>query len=201
MYKRQEIFAFDFDGTLTNRDTLIEIARFAAGPRPVAAWLALHSPMLAAVKLGLCPGGKAKEKMLTRFFGNLSEADFNAICGDFAAHSGHLLRQEGMDAVKRAAGSGATVLVVSASLENWVAPFFASYGSKVKVIGTRAEVKDGRITGRFASPNCNGAEKPRRILELFPDRKSYRMTAFGDSRGDREMLAMADEAHYKPFRK
>ena len=53
----------------------------------------------------------------------------------------------------------------------------------------------------FATPNCKGAEKVRRILGLFPDRESYRLTAFGDSRGDREMLAMADEAHYKPFRK
>ena len=61
-------------------------------------------------------------------------------------------------------------------------------------------MEGGRITGRLATANCNGAEKPRRILALFPHREDYRLVAFGDSRGDREMLAMADEAHYKPFR-
>ena len=69
------------------------------------------------------------------------------------------------------------------------------------MVATEPEIRNGRLTGRFATPNCKGAEKVRRILGLFPDRESYRLTAFGDSRGDREMLAMADEAHYKPFRK
>ena len=56
------------------------------------------------------------------------------------------------------------------------------------------EVIDGRLTGRFLTPNCYGQEKVRRILTLHPDRSAYHLTAYGDSRGDREMLAFADEA-------
>jgi phosphoserine phosphatase len=88
------------------------------------------------------------------------------------------------------------VLIVSASIDNWVMPFFPS----VQVMGTQIEVNDGRLTGRFLTRNCYGQEKVNRILECHPHRKDYHLTAYGDSRGDRELLAFADESHYKPFR-
>ena len=80
---------------------------------------------------------------------------------------------------------------MSASIDNWVKPFLPG----VTVLGTQVEVVDGHLTGRFSTPNCYGQEKVNRILERFPDRHSYHLTAYGDSRGDKEMLAFADEAH------
>ena len=68
------------------------------------------------------------------------------------------------------------------------------------MLGTKVETRDGRLTGRFATPNCYGPEKVRRIREVFPDRDNYHLTAFGDSRGDKEMLDYADQGYYKPFR-
>ena len=75
------------------------------------------------------------------------------------------------------------------------------------------EVVEGKLTGRFKSNNCYGAEKVCRITEAlsasqtadtgdktFLDRSLYEIEAFGDSRGDKEMLAFADQGHYKPFR-
>ena len=88
------------------------------------------------------------------------------------------------------------MLIVSASIDLWVESFFPG----IHVLGTQVEVEQGRLTGRFLTPNCYGQEKVNRILEEYPDRKSYHLTAYGDSRGDRELLAFADEAHYKPFR-
>lgn len=74
----------------------------------------------------------------------------------------------------------------------------------IEVIGTKIEVTDGRLTGRFLTPNCYGAEKVRRLQEACPrlatERGNYNVVAYGDSRGDREMLEFADEAYYKPFR-
>lgn len=200
MERKKEIVAFDFDGTLTRRDTLIAFACRERGALPVACWLARRALRLVAVKLGLRQGGEAKEEFFARFFGGMDERAFSLACQSFARHGAHLLRPKGMEAVAAAVGRGATVLIVSASVDRWVEPFFARFGGKVTVVGTQVEASGGVITGRFASPNCNGAEKPRRILALFPDRQAYRLVAYGDSRGDREMLAMADEAHYKPFR-
>jgi phosphoserine phosphatase len=67
-------------------------------------------------------------------------------------------------------------------------------------VGTQIEIKDGLLTGRFLTKNCYGQEKANRILALYPNRSEYHLTAYGDSRGDKELLAFADESHYKPFR-
>ena len=88
------------------------------------------------------------------------------------------------------------MVIISASIDNWVQPFFPS----VKVLGTQVEVKDGCLTGRFLTKNCYGQEKVNRLLAVCPDRETYHLTAYGDSRGDKELLAFADVAHYKPFR-
>lgn len=42
--------------------------------------------------------------------------------------------------------------------------------------------------------------KVNRLKAIYPNRQDYHLTAFGDSRGDKEMLAFADESYYKPFR-
>ena len=72
-------------------------------------------------------------------------------------------------------------------------PFFAD----VKVVGTQIEVKDGVLTGRFLTRNCYGEEKVNRLNALYPNRQDYYLIAFGDSRGDKELLAFADESHYR----
>ena len=105
----------------------------------------------------------------------------------------------GVEAIRQVLADGAEVLIVSASIDNWVRPFFKNHVPMV--LGTQIEVKDGLLTGRFLTKNCYGQEKVNRILALYPNREDYHLTAYGDSRGDKELLAFADKAHYKPFRK
>jgi phosphoserine phosphatase len=70
----------------------------------------------------------------------------------------------------------------------------------MKFLCTKVEVKEGRLTGRFLTKNCFGKQKVVRLQELYPDRKAMVLTAYGDSRGDKEMLDYANEGYYKPFR-
>ena len=186
-----KIYAFDFDGTLTTRDTLLEFIRFACGaPRFLLGFL-LHAPLLVLMKLRLYDNGKAKQRVFSWFFKGMPVEAFDALCQDFAHTHRHLLRPDVVRVLEQALAEGSEVLIVSASIDNWVQPFFPS----VTVLGTQIEVADGRLTGRFLTPNCYGQEKVRRILALHPDRSDYHLTAYGDSRGDREMIAFADEGH------
>ena len=187
----KQIYAYDFDGTLTIRDTLLEFICFACGTARLLLGFLLYSPLLVLMKLRLYSNGKAKQKVFAHFFQGMAIGEFDALCQDFAHTHRHLLRPEVVRQLEQALSEGSEVLVVSASIDNWVQPFFP----KVKVLGTQIEVIDGCLTGRFLTPNCYGQEKVRRILALYPDRSEYHLTAFGDSRGDREMLAFADEAH------
>ena len=195
--ERRKVYAFDFDGTLTTRDTLLAFISFVAGRGRL--WLALlrYSPLLLMMRLGLCSNEKSKQRVFAHFFAGMSVERFNALGRSFAATHRQLLRPEGMATLRQALADGAQVVVVSASIDNWVAPFF---GPGVTVIGTQAEVADGVLTGRFLTPNCYGLEKTRRLRQLVPDLADCYLVAFGDSRGDRELLAAADEPHYKPFR-
>ena len=186
-----KVYAFDFDGTLTTRDTLLEFIRFACGTTRFLLGFLLYSPLLVLMKLRLYSNGKAKQKVFAHFFKGMTIEAFDALCQDFASTHRHLLRPEVVSQLEQALSDGAEVLVVSASIYNWVQPFF----QKAKVLGTQIEVIDGRLTGRFLTPNCYGKEKVERILALLPNRSEYHLTAFGDSRGDREMLAFADDSH------
>ena len=57
--------------------------------------------------------------------------------------------------------------------------------------------RTGRVSGRLAGKNCYGLEKTRRLLDSLGDRSGYILYAYGDSRGDRELLASADHAFYR----
>lgn len=197
----KKLYAFDFDGTLTTRDTLLEFIRFACGTRRFLFGFLLFAPLLVLMKLGLYPNGKAKQKVFAHFFRGMAVNAFDTLCQDFAHTHRHLLRPDVVRLLEQALAEGAEVLIVSASIDNWVRPFFETKdrSREITILGTQIEIVDGCLTGRFLTPNCYGQEKVRRILALHPDRSAYYLTAYGDSRGDREMLAFADESHTVPF--
>ena len=205
----RKIVAFDFDGTLTTKDTLLAFIRYAKGS--TGFWLGFlrYSPQLVLMKLGLYPNYKAKQKVFAHFFKGMTLEAFDALCQRFASDNRHLLRPQALETLNKAISEGAEVVIVSASIDNWVQAFFEGVRREgvrregvrsIQVIGTQIEVEEGVLTGRFLTKNCYGQEKVNRIQALFPNRQDYHLTAYGDSRGDQELLAFADVSHYKPFR-
>lgn len=192
----QKIIASDFDGTITTKDTLLEFIRYAKGNTRFVTGFLLHAPLLVAMKLHLYPNWKAKQRVFSYFFGGMDITCFDALCRSFAESFRHLIRPGALEMLRKAEIEGTEVVIVSASIDNWVQPFFPN----LRVAGTKIEVVDGIVTGRFTTPNCYGEEKVVRLKALFPQRESYHLTAYGDSRGDKELLEYADERHYKPFR-
>lgn len=206
MYKGK-IYCFDFDGTLTTSDTLIEFIKYAKGSWKLLLGFLLHAHLLVLMKLHLYPNWKAKQKIFAYFFAGMNIQAFNQLCKNFAADSQHLLRPAGTSLIQQIISEDAPIFVVSASIDNWVRPFFSQRGwDSIEILGTKIEVKDGKVTGRFLTPNCYGPEKVNRIYFALAENDSnycrgqYFIEAFGDSRGDKEMLAFADIGHYKPFR-
>ena len=197
----RKIYAFDFDGTLTTKDTLLEFIRFAKGSGQMFRGFLLFSPLLLLMKLPLYPNWKAKQQLFSYFFKGTNIDDFNALCTRFAEQNKHLLRPAGIEKVRQAIEEEqATVLIISASIDNWVRPFFDEIDKKIQVLGTQIETKGGRLTEQFTTKNCYGQEKVNRLTALYPHREAYDLIAFGDSRGDKELLDFADKGFYKPFR-
>lgn len=205
----RRLYLFDFDGTLTSADTLLCFIRYACGTWRFLIGFALFSPLLVLMKLGLYANWRAKQHLFAWYFRGMKASDFDDVCRRFAADNHSLLRPKALEKLRHVFGQGSTVAIVSASIDNWVRPFFTEMTrasrSAFCVLGTQVETdKDGRLTGRFLSNNCYGAEKVERLCKQLPEltthRCDYHIEAFGDSRGDRELLAFADKAHYKPFR-
>jgi HAD superfamily hydrolase (TIGR01490 family) len=160
--------------------------------------MAALSPMLVAYKLGLIPNYRAKQYMLSYFFKGMPEERFKEIAEDYSLrHIDTIVRPKAMERIAWHKAQGHRVVVVSASLECWLKPWCDENG--LELLATRLEMKDGIVTGRLLTRNCYGPEKVNRIKERYNLDDYDTIYAYGDSRGDKEMLALADKPHYKPF--
>jgi len=189
------IAAFDFDGTITREDSFLAFLRFVGGSARLYAVLCYYAPLLILMRLHLYSNHKAKEKVFARYFKHMALADFDNLCQSFYEQRGtHLIRPQILQVIQHHRQKGDKIIIITASLENWVQHFADHIGADV-LIATQPEVVNGRLTGRFSTANCYGKEKVTRLLQLFPNRKQYYLIAYGDSRGDKELLQLADEAH------
>ena len=137
--------------------------------------------------------------LFSRAFRDMPADAFQRWAHDFARNEvTQMIRVEALERVRFHRERGDRVVLVTASPTDWIVPWAVGEGI-TEVIGNPAEVSDGRVTGRLAGPNCYGPEKLRRLLALHPERESYTLFAYGDGRGDRELLAAADHAYYRRF--
>lgn len=187
------VAAFDFDGTITRSDTLLPFLRKSAGQgRTARALLALS--LRTTVSMGTAGSrDAAKEELLRRLLTGVPVGTLEAQAESFAAHLvANRLRPETLERIETHRAAGHELVVVSASPELYVAPVARRLGFAATV-ATRLEVGgDGRLTGRLVGPNCRGPEKVRRLKEWLGD-ETCAVVAYGDSRGDRELLAFAGD--------
>lgn len=194
-----QLVLFDFDGTITTHDTLIEFVRFYRGSRKYLESMIMLSPILALYKLKIIPNWKAKQHFLARHFRGERIDTFNSRCLEFSTQVlPSLIRPKALDAIREYRKQNVTMAVVSASAENWVKPFCDQEG--LLCLGTKLEVNNGLITGNLNGRNCYGDEKVCRIREQFDVSSFDQIIAYGDSSGDREMLQLAHKSFYKPWR-
>ncbi|MBQ4449755.1 MAG: haloacid dehalogenase-like hydrolase [Prevotella sp.] len=182
----------DFDGTLTTKDSMMSIIIYQRGRLGLVLALLRILPWLILMFMGRYSNQRTKEQLLHHCFGRMTVEEFNDLCQRFADSHRHILRNNLYDKLVDAKANGDEVVVVTASPENWVSRLVPEF----KVLGTKMEFNPC-FTGRFLTPNCYAQEKVNRILAAYPeletDRNSFHVTAFGDSRGDKEMLEFADE--------
>jgi phosphatidylglycerophosphatase C len=195
---QKKIFAlFDFDGTITKRDTFIGFLIFSFGYFKFIKAILLLSPLLFLYIFRLVPNYFAKQKLFSFFFKGVPEQKFNNLCEKYSlSEIDKILNNQAVDIIKKHKNRKHKLIVVSASLENWIEPWAIRNGFE-HTIATIVEINDGFLTGKFKSKNCYGIEKINRILKKYPDRKNLYIFAYGNSKGDRELLLFADEGFMK----
>ena len=194
-----KIAFFDFDGTITTSDSFIKFIRFVVGDIRFILGMTVLSPMLVAYKLRLIPNYTAKQAVLSYFFKGMSEAQFQSTARDYSLKNiDAILRPKAMAKIAWHKEQEHKIVVVSASIESWLKPWCNQHG--LDLIATKLEIKEGIVTGKLLTKNCYGMEKVRRVKERYNLDDYDHIYAYGDSRGDKELLELADEGFYQPFR-
>ncbi|ODT60676.1 MAG: hypothetical protein ABS77_09500 [Phenylobacterium sp. SCN 69-14] len=192
------VVAFDFDGTLTTHDSYTAFLKWRAGPIRYALGLVKLAPAALAY-LGHRNRGRIKAAATREFLAGVTRERLETDARAFAElMAPRMLRPDAVRTWRRWSQRNATLVIVTASPEIIVAPFARGLGAEM-LIGTELafDARD-RVTGAFATPNCRGAEKVRRLQAVFGEEVQLR-AAYGDTSGDTEMLAIADEPGYRVF--
>jgi phosphatidylglycerophosphatase C len=193
------IVAFDFDGTLTVRDSFTAFLRWRAGRARYANGLIRLLPA-ALHYLFHHDRGRLKAAAVGEFLRGVPRSRLEADARTFAEqHSRALLRPDAVAGWKRWRAQRVRLVIVTASPTLIVGPFARGLGAH-GLIGTELAFDDqDRVTGAFTTPNCRGLEKVRRLRAAYGADVEIR-AAYGDTRGDREMLKLAETSGYRVFR-
>lgn len=189
---------FDFDGTLTKHDSFVPFLRFAFGKRVFARRMVrLALPTLKCVGRRLTRD-ELKEVLIHTFMTGVDAKWIEEKAAEFCErYWTRLMRPSGLIAVATQVNSGAIVTICSASPAMVLKPFAERLG--IRLIGTNLEVKDGVLTGRISGHNCRCGQKVERLEAEYGPLSSYHLRAWGDTRGDYEMLAAAQEPYWRHF--
>lgn len=192
------VVAFDFDGTLTVRDSFTAFLKWRAGPARYWLGLARLAPSLLAY-LFHRDRGRIKAAAVGVFLRGVPRAKLEADARTFAeTHSRRLFRPDAVAAWKRWQREGVRLVIVTASPTTVVGPFARGLGAHA-LLGTEIAWDSGeRVAGAFSTPNCRGPEKVVRLKDAFGDDVHVK-AAYGDTSGDTEMLAMAEIPGFRVF--
>ncbi|WP_374387341.1 HAD-IB family hydrolase [Brevundimonas sp.] len=192
------IVAFDFDGTLTIRDSFTEFLRWRAGSGGWALGLVRMAPAVAAYARDR-DRGRIKAASVKEFLLGVDRATLEADAERFADRVWtRFMRPDALEVWNDWGDRGAHRVIVTASPETTVAPFARRLGAE-SLLGTHlAFDSQDRVTGAFATANCRGEEKVRRLHAAYGP--GLRLAAaYGDTSGDTEMLAIADQPGFRVF--
>ena len=190
---------FDFDGTITKKDTLLEFIKYSVGSKNYFLGIFANLPMLLRFKLKLLANDEAKQRLLTYFFGNWSEDKFKTTAYNYSKNEiDKVVKKSALEKINWHKKNGDKVVVVSASLESWLKPWCEK--NNLDLICTKMRFDEGRVSGRFLGKNCHGQEKADKIKESFDLKKYDKIYAYGDSSGDKQMLALSTHPHFRVFK-
>lgn len=196
----KKVVVFDFDGTLTEKDSFVSFIKYVKGERFFYFNLGFIVIFWFLAKFKLMSTGSAKQMVFRKFFKGMSLTDFNKFSVGFQDTINSILKQETKKTINYYLSRSYDVLIISASIENWILPWANSNHIKT-VLSTKIEIdNDGNLTGNFSSANCRGEEKLRRLLSVYPNLKKEQVIVYGDSSGDKSLMDFAAKSYYRTLK-
>lgn len=190
------VAAFDFDGTITTRDSFVELIRFIQGDVKFVLGIIPEIPFFILYLFGFFSRQQIKERLLTRFFKGTPYDKFQSDCATFAeSRLNNIVRPEALERIKWHLTQRHRLILISANLNIYLSPWAKSHGFEAAIC-SRVAFEQGFVTGKLEGTNCWGQEKATCLLNYLGPKETFILYAYGDSRGDRELLTLSDFAFY-----
>ena len=191
-----DLALFDFDGTITDCDGFLPfIHRAVSRSRRLAGTLWL-SPLIAGYRAGWVSTSRMRQNIAWVAFRGRRRAEIAELGERYAADVLEpRVRREASERIAWHQSRGDRVIVVSASLDCYLAPWCRRRG--LELICSELEVHAGVCTGRYRGGDCTGPEKARRVLDRCDLAGYEQVFAYGDTPEDRELLALAQRRFFR----
>lgn len=195
-----DLALFDFDGTITDRETMPGFVRAAVRPTRLKVGMVALAPLIIGYKYRVVPGTVVRAAICWFGFRGVPATELERQGAQFAQSVlPGTLRPEAMARLAWHKARGDRVVVVSGGLDVYLSHWAASHG--LELLCSSLEQHEGRLTGFYNGAQCVRDEKVRRVKALCSTQGFGKVYAYGDTPEDHAMLAMADEAYYcgKPW--
>ena len=190
---------FDFDGTISDEDSFRGFIIYYCGYSKFILGSIILSPIYLLYVLGLIKNNFMKEMAISFYFKNESVTNLWNKGKQYSDNEiDKIIRGKAREKINWHQSQGDRVVIVSASANIWLDSWCSRNG--IELIATELEEMDGKITGKLVNGNCFGIEKFIRVARLVNVKDYEEIYAYGDSRGDLELLDFANKSFYKPFR-
>lgn len=195
MQKRtpSKLAIFDFDGTLTTRDTTFGFIFFYAGKAKTITALLSLLPQLVLAKLGYLNMQAVKEKLFRKIFGGHAVRIVKMSGDEFGDNEIPLILHSLVyTEMKRLQEEGFEILLLSASCSVWLSHWCKK--ENIELLCSEMEEVDGVYTGSLQGKNCYGKEKVVRLNAAYDLKKIKEILAYGNHPSDLHYMKLADKA-------
>lgn len=184
---------FDFDGTLYTDDSFTGFI-FYALKKPQIIWRGLKIlPWITAYYLKLYPAHRMRPKLYGNMFKDSDAEEILQLAQDYAQQLVFKFNPKLLQQLRQHQQLGHEIALVSASLDLYLKPVCTYLN--IDLLCSEVEIKAGKITGFYQTPDCSNAQKKLRILEKYRLEDYAEIYAYGNSEEDQEMLSLAHQRY------
>lgn len=200
--KKPIIAVFDFDGTITTRDSFIPFLVHTAGLWPTTRKLTMLVPEAIKYLFRTISRQELKEKILMKFFAGMPISQLREHGEAFArsASLASLIRPEAKRRIEWHKQQKHRCILISAAIDSYLEPWGRLMGFDDTICSHMEITTTGAVTGKLKGLNCRGKEKVRCLEALIGSTKNFTIYAYGDSPGDKELLSIADYPFMKKMK-
>lgn len=187
---------YDFDGTITTKDTTILLLVALLKLRPWRFSLLIWFLLKMIVARNVVSKQEYKNKAIGYLIKDLSDTDLSCALKDFRNKVKFLYRPSVLASIEQAIEDGSAVLIVTASPSFAISDCVSDL--PVIVLGTEFQKEENIYTGLLKSENCYGQEKVNRIKEWAASNKITLsvQSAWSDHLSDFDMLGLSAKRYW-----